>query len=184
MHWLRHVAQINFAAVSIALLNACSAANPLAISWPGPTYTEPTVVRGVVNGLWQYDVSQNIHRLQGAYAGVSPVEVPALSARYQVRVGINRSAFVYEASEVAVLPEGWTYSLDTVTTDGRTINVGDVVELRGQVGTNLDHVVVLIRKCNSPPDPGERKDWNIGCKKIEHFDSRGYGGEKYYLTGF
>ena len=66
--------------------------------------------------------------------------------RYQVRVGIDRSVFIAEVSEVAVLPEGWTYSLDTIIDDGRTINVGDV--------------------------------------SVKGFDTRGYGGEKYFVTGF
>jgi hypothetical protein len=178
-----NVARVILVAV-VVLLNGCSAANPLAISWAGETYKEEEIARGVVNGLWQYDYSQNVERLQGAFTHTSPERASDLGARYQVRVGIDRSVFVYEASEVAVLPEGWAYSLGSIVDDGRTINVGDVVELRGEIGTSLDHVVVILRKCNAPPVPGESKDWNIGCKSVKDFDKRGYGGEKYYLTGF
>lgn len=168
----------------VVLLNACTAANPLSITWAGETYKEEKITRGVVNGLWQHDYFQNLQRLQGAFAATNSERASGLGMRYQVRVGINRSVFIAEASEIAVLPEGWTYSLDTIIDDGRTINVGDVVELRGELGTKLDHVVVLVRKCNTPPLPGERKDWDIGCKTVKGFDNRGYGGEKYFVTGF
>jgi hypothetical protein len=166
------------------LLNACSAANPFAITLAGETYKEEKLTRGVINGLWLYDYSQNVRRLQGMFAGTDSTRASALGTRYQVRVGINRSVFIAESSEIAVLPEGWAYSLDAVIDDGRTINVGDVVELRGEIGTNLDHVVAVIRKCNAPPVSGERKDWDIGCKTVKGFDTRGYGGERYFLTGF
>jgi hypothetical protein len=168
----------------VVLLNACTPANPLSTTWSGETYKEETVTRGVVNGLWQHDYSQNLQRLQGAFARTSSGRASDLGMRYQVRVGINRSVFIAEVSEVAVLPDGWTYSLDTIIDDGRTINVGDVVDLRGELGTNLNHVVVLVRKCNTPPLPGERKDWDIGCKTVKGFDARGYGGEKYFVTAF
>jgi len=141
-------------------------------------------MRGVVNGLWEFDVVRNEQRLKGTYAKASPSEARELATRYQVRVGIDRSIFVYKAAEIVVLPEGWTHSPKSLVDDGRTINIGDVIEMRGRVGTNFEIVQVIVRKCDEAPVPGENKDWNIGCRTIEAFDSRGYAGERYYLTGF
>jgi hypothetical protein len=107
-----------------------------------------------------------------------------LSNRYLVRVGINRSYFIGRFLEFVALPEGWTYSTDEVVNDGHTINIGDVVDVRGHVGTNVESVIAIVRKCDAQPVPDENKDWNIGCGRIEAFDSAGFGGNKYYLSVF
>lgn len=165
-------------------LDACSAANPLSISYADSPYSTEEVSRGVVNGLWEYDPPKNLVRLTGMFAGAEDQLAAQLADRHLVRVGINRSFFVAEFLEIVVLPEGWKYSLDAVVNDGRTINVGDVVDVRGHIGTNVESVIAIVRKCHAPPVPDENKDWNIGCKRVEGFDARGYGGEKHYLSGF
>jgi hypothetical protein len=169
---------------STIVMTACTPANPLAITFPDPAYSEEKVIRGVVNGFWEYDPERNATRLEGAYSGAGDELVKDFAGRYLVRVGIDRSYLVGRSLEVVVLPTGWTYSLDRIVDDGRTINLGDVVDVRGHLGTNLESVVAIVRKCNAAPVPGENKDWSIGCKRVETFDANGYGGDKRYLTGF
>ena len=163
---------------------ACTSANPLAIAVPGLTHKDEETIRGVVNGVWQHDPGTNRARLQGMFISASDSEAGPLSESHQVRVGINSSCFVSSSFEVVLLPEGWSYSLDEVVDDGRTINVGDVVDVRGRVGTKITTVSSIVRKCNAAPAPDENKDWSIGCKSVSEFDASGYGGEKYYLCGF
>ena len=127
---------------------------------------------------------KNEARLKGAFARADDKLARELIDRHLVRVGINRSFFVGSFLDVVALPEGWTYSLEKVVDDGHTINVGDVVDVRGHIGTNMESVISIVRKCNAIPVPGENKDWSIGCKRIEAFDASGYGGDKHYLSGF
>jgi hypothetical protein len=176
--------QLSVLAISVTLISACTPANPLATSWPHRKIETDEVSRGVVNGVWQYDPTRNSERLQGRFVGLSPDDARTLVGRYQVRVGIDRGWFVFRADDVVVLPAGWTYSLAAVIDNGRTINVGDVVQLRTLAGTHLNLLESIVRKCDSPPIPGENKDWDIGCKAVKYFDASGYGGERYYLTGF
>ena len=171
-------------ALVFSMLGACTSANPLAISVPGLKYKEEKVIRGVVNGLWQHDAQANSKRLQGAFVDATDFEAGLLAEQHQVRVGINRSYFISSFLEVVLLPKGWTYSVDEVVDDGHTINVGDVVDVQPRVGTKITSITAIVRKCNAPPVPDENKDWAIGCKRVEEFDSRGYGGQKYYLSGF
>jgi hypothetical protein len=173
-----------FLLCALTALTACSAANPLAISFPSSDYSTEKVTRGVVNGLWEHDPDTNRARLNGFFAGADESLATELSNRYMVRVGINRSYFLGSFSEYVVLPEGWIYSMDAVMNDGRTINIGDVVDIRGHIGTNLESVVAIVRKCDAPPVPDENKDWNIGCRRIEAFDASGFGGAKYWLSVF
>jgi hypothetical protein len=140
--------------------------------------------RGVVNGLWRYDPLENVKRLTGHLSGASSDDAQRLANHYQVRVGIDRSWWWGTFSEVAVLPEGWTYSLDKVVDDGRTVNIGDVVEIRTDAGKTFETFVRIIRKCDQPPVSDENPDWSIGCKSVDAFRPDGYAGEVYYLTTF
>jgi hypothetical protein len=171
-------------ALVCSLVAACTSANPLGISVPALTYKEERTIRGVVNGLWKHDTEGNSRRLQGAFVDATEAEAGLLADQHQVRVGINRSYFVASFLEIVLLPKDWSYSLDEVVDDGHTINVGDVVDVQPRVGTKITTVTSIVRKCNAAPAPDENKDWAIGCKPVEEFDSRGYGGQKYYLSGF
>ena len=170
--------------MAVIFVTACTSANPMGISFPDPPYSDEKVSRGVVNGFWEYDPAKNEARLKGAIAKAGDELAKELADRHLVRVGINRSFFVGRFLDVVALPEAWTYSLEKVVDDGRTINVGDVVDVRGHIGTNVESVITIVRKCSATPMPGENKDWGIGCKRIETFDASGYGGDKYYLSVF
>lgn len=171
-------------AVGVVTLAGCSAANPLGIVVPDSTHQTQQIMRGVINGLWQFDPQQNAERLTGEFGGAGTGPAAEFANRYQVRVGIKRSWFLGQSSEISVLPEGWTYSLDRVVDDGRTVNIGDVVDIRTEPGTRLESVVRIVRKCDRTPLPDESSDWDIGCKLEHHFGSNGYAGEVYVLTGF
>jgi hypothetical protein len=183
---LRAVAASSLILMLIALAGCSSTAVPLGIPVQrhAPQSDPDKLYRGVVNGLWRYDAAENIERLQGPFGETDPQDALQLSDRYQVRVGIDRSWFLGEFSEVVVLPAGWTYSPDVVVSDGRTINIGDVVKVHLQPSRGIRSVTELVRKCDESPLPDENKDWNIGCRSAGTFNSRGYAGEKYYLTGF
>ncbi|MFO1394208.1 MAG: hypothetical protein U1F09_10655 [Steroidobacteraceae bacterium] len=167
-------------------LGGCSSAVPFGVAFEkhAPKSAPDKSYRGVVNGVWKYDTTANEKRLTGPYCEASAEDAAQLADRYQVRVGIDRGMFIGEFSEVVLLPPGWSYSLDAVVNDGRTINVGDVVEVRLEPARGLRTVTGLVRKCDQAPLPDENPDWNIGCKRVEAFHKDGYGGETYYLTGF
>ncbi len=165
-------------------LAACSAANPLSISARGGLHSETGEFRGVVNGLWRFDPNENRDRLEGYLTGASEDQVARLADRHQVRVGIDRSLFLGEASEVTILPEGWTYSMDRVVDNGRTINIGDVVQIRSEAGSSVEVLTGIVRKCDQPALPDENADWDIGCKFVDSFGRSGYAGETYFLTAF
>ncbi len=176
--------RVSLLLMAVIFVTACTSANPLAISFPDSPYSDEKVSRGVVNGFWEYDPAKNEARLKGAFAKAGDELAKELANRHLVRVGINRSYFFGHSLEIVALPEGWTYSLEEVVDDGRTINVGDVVDVRGHIGTGVESVIALVRKCSATPMPGENKDWSIGCKSIETFDASGYGGDKYYMSAF
>jgi hypothetical protein len=171
-------------AVGAVTLAGCSAASPFGIAVPDSTHQEQRVMRGVINGLWQFDPQQNAERLTGEFGGVSAGSAEDFADRYQVRVGIKRSWLLGQSSEISVLPEGWSYSLDRVVDDGQTVKIGDVVDIQTEPGTRLESVVRIVRQCDQPPVPGENHDWDIGCKLEHRFGSNGYAGEVYVLTAF
>lgn len=140
--------------------------------------------RGVVNGLWRFDARENADRLSGYFVRASVDDAASLSGRYQVRVGIDRSWIWGKSTEVAVLPDGWTYSMNKVVDDGHTVNIGDVVDVRTEIGSNIESLIRIIRKCDQQALPDENPDWNIGCKSVDSFVSSGYAGETYFLTAF
>jgi hypothetical protein len=166
------------------LLSACSVGAPFVIATSDPVQTEEKVVRGVVNGLWRFDPSQNAHRLTKTAVGASQSEAAAFYDRYQVRVGIDRGHFIAKFVEVVPLPVGWKYSLDKIIDDGRTVNVGDVVDIRTARGSRIIPLAQIVRKCDRDPLPNENPDWKIGCKAYKSFNSNGYAGEVYVMTGF
>lgn len=142
---------------------------------------EPEAVVGVVNGVWKYDQTENAERMREWHSRTDEASIAGLSKRYQVRVGVRRNGPFGDYSEVVVLPEGWSYSDVAVIDNGVTISVGDIVEIENRVGTNLEFLLKLVRKCSAAPVAGERPEWNIGCKAIHGYDERGYGGEHYGL---
>ena len=169
----------------LVVLAACasSVAGPT-ISMRGTPGPEEEFI-GVVNGLWRYDRDENRTRLERDRERFDEAQIEELSGRYLVRVGIERGVFRGLFSEYAVLPEGWTYSQAEVVNDGRTVNVGDVVTLRGTRQSLVDQVVAIRRKCDMPPVSGERREWNIGCVAINVFEEPwGYGGKYYPLAVF
>jgi hypothetical protein len=178
------IGRISVLVLAAGTLVACTSANPLGVVVPGLTHKDVETIRGVVNGVWQHDPDKNRARLQGMFIDAADSEANLLSQLHQVRVGINRSYFLGSAFEVVLLPEGWSYSLAEIVDDGHTINVGDVVDVRGRIGTKITTVTSIVRKCNAEPLPDENKDWGIGCKSVSEFDASGYGGEKYCLSGF
>lgn len=180
---LKRAAWIPIAA-SIAHLVACTPATPLGITLAGPAKDTEETVRGVVNGYWQYDPQRNADRLRSTWGKADETQVAALANRYLVRMGIDRSYMFGRFAGLVVLPDGWTYSLTEVIDDGRTINIGDVVDTRTIVGTNLVEITAIVRKCNAAVTPGENKDWIIGCIEVDGFDSFGYAGKRYYLSIF
>ena len=182
----REASLLSVLLATITPLAGCSTAVPLGIPLPegSPESAPGQTYRGVVNGVWKYDPAANRKRLQGPHVEASPEDAARLADRHQVRVGIDRSLIIGEYSEVVLLPDGWSYSLDALVDDGRTVNVGDVVEVRQVPASGLQTVTTIVRKCSEPPLPEENPDWDIGCKRIESFHRDGYGGETYYLTAF
>lgn len=170
--------------VVASFIGACSAGAPLVLVTPDPVQSEEKVIRGVVNGIWQFDPKQNADRLASYSIGASEAEAAPFSERYQVRVGISRSMLVTRFVEVVPLPEGWTHSMDKIVNNARTINVGDVVDIQTVVGSRIIPLIRIVRKCDEPPLADEDADWNIGCKSYDSFRSNGYAGEVYVLTGF
>lgn len=175
---------LTFVITTSILLSACSVGAPFVIATSDPVQTEEKVIRGVVNGLWRFDPSQNVHRLTKMEVGASQSEAAAFYDRYQVRVGIDRGYFIAKFVEVVPLPVGWKYSLDKIIDDGRTVNVGDVVDIRIISGSRIIPLAQIVRKCDRAPLPDENPDWKIGCKIYESFKSNGYAGEVYIMTGF
>ena len=168
------------------LLAACTGPNALVLLFESPdaVQKEDKVIRGVVRGLWRYGPKENVDRFTRFSVGASSSEAAGFANRYQVRIGIDLNMFGYMAVEVVPLPEGWTYSLDKVIDDGRTVNVGDIVDIRTTVGARIVPLVAIVRKCDAAPLPGENRDWPIGCKTYDSFRSNGYAGEVGALTGF
>gem|GEM_PF-3364169 len=171
--------------LGLTVLVGCSPAGPVVIPDLAAKSAENGVetVTGVVNGLWQCDDEQNARRLAGRFARVPVTDISALAHRCQVRVGIDKG-IVGDGREVVVLPDAWHYSLDAVIDDGRTINIGDVVIVARRNESRLSLLDRIEHKCNAPVAATENKDWNIGCRTADGFDSRGYAGERYYWLAF
>jgi len=139
---------------------------------------------GVVNGLWQYDVNQNRSRLKELLPEGTSTDIDQESKLYQVRVGIRRSMLNASATEVVILPEGWSYTTTSNIEGDNVVNIGDVVSIRAQKNRLVDYFIEIVRKCNEPPKEDERPEWNIGCQSISEFGEDGYGGNKYYWVAF
>ena len=139
---------------------------------------------GVVNGVWKYDVEQNKSRLEELLPEGTDIDIDRASTLHQVRVGIKRSAFGSIATEVVILPEGWTYTTGGSTEGENVVNIGDVVTLRAQENRLVDYFIRIARKCDAPPGEDEKPEWNIGCQSVSEFHDNGYGGNKYFWTGF
>jgi hypothetical protein len=176
--------------VQAGFLAACSF-NPVstlalgaAVDDKDPVQRKEREIRGVVRGLWSYSPEQNTHRLTRLSIGASESEAAPFAGRYQVRVGVWNNAFAYYAIKVVPLPEGWTYSLGEVVNDGRTVNVGDVVDLRTIVGQRIIPLVRIVRKCDQAPSPDESEDWQLGCKSYDGFNDKGYAGDVNIMLGW
>lgn len=166
-------------AAGLILLAGCSPMNGLdVVTQRHAPKTDPSkMYRGVVFGLWDYDSKANEARLTGPYCEASTVEATRLSDRYQVRVIADRGFFENEGSFVVLLPEGWTYSANAVVDNGHTVNVGDIVNVLVEPARGIRSVVDLVRKCDAPAQPADKRAWTIGCRKVETFNKNGYGGE-------
>ena len=168
------------------LLAACVSPAAMIATWspPAPMQHEEKVIRGVVRGLWKYEPEENLDRFTHSSVGASASEATGFANRYQVRVGIYTNMIGYGHFKVVPLPEGWTYSLDKVIDDGRTVNVGDIVEIRTIVGSRIVPLVAIVRKCDDAPLPGENPDWRLDCQSYGSFESNGYAGELNAWTGW
>ncbi len=139
---------------------------------------------GVVNGLWEYDVDENRSRIEEFLPEERISNVDQAAELYQVRVGIKRGMFGASATEVVLLPEGWSYTTDSSIEGGNVVNIGDVVAIRAQKNRMVDYFSEIVRKCNDSPSEDERPEWAIGCQSVSEFDEEGYGGNTYYWMGF
>ena len=139
---------------------------------------------GVVNGLWEYDVNENRSRIEELLPEGTITNMDQLANLYQVRVGVKRGMFSASASEVVILPDGWTYTTESDIEGDNVINVGDVVSIRAQKNRQVDYFTKIVRKCNETPDEGEKPEWDLGCQSVAEFDEDGFGGETYFWTGF
>lgn len=182
----RHVLLLGILLFAVSVLGSgCVAGSPMAIRIPIPASMigQDEEHMGVVIGLWQLDMKGNRERLSQD-STLSAKEIDNLTPRPQVRVGIQRSLLWGLAAEVVVLPENWKFSTTAVINDGITVNVGDVVLIRGAVGRRVDYLLSILRKCDDAPVPNERWGFDLGCRRVEEFDGTGYGGEYYIFTMF
>jgi hypothetical protein len=171
-----------FAAVSL-LGTGCVAGAPTAIRLPTSLGPDQEIM-GVVIGLWEVDMKRNRERLSQE-PSLSTKEIDDLTPRAQVRIGVRRGLFWGRFAEVVVLPENWTFSTTAVINDGVTVNVGDVVLIRGAMGRRVDFLLSILRKCDASPMPLEGWGFDLGCRRVEEFNQRtGYGGEYYIFTVF
>jgi hypothetical protein len=141
-------------------------------------------VKGVVNGLWEYDVDENRSRIEEFLPEDTVSDVDQAAELYQVRVGIKRGMFTASATEVVLLPEGWSYTTESDIKGDNVVNIGDVVAIRAQENRMVDYLTKIVRKCNETPSEDERPEWDIGCQSVSEFDDDGYGGNTYYWMGF
>jgi hypothetical protein len=161
----------------------CVAGAPTSIPFYGSLGPEQELV-GVVIGLWKLDTEKNRERLSRERS-LTTAEVEGLADRAQVRVGLRRSVIWGQFSEVVVLPENWRFSTAAIVDDGVTVNVGDVVMIRGAKGRRIDFLDSIVRKCNAPPLPNEKWGFDLGCRQVDKFSERtGYGGQNYIFTVF
>jgi hypothetical protein len=149
---------------------------------------EEKVVRGVVNGLYEYDPTRMSAALEKQHPSL-PANVRAdLSARYVVRVGINRGytpiVNMGRSADYVFLPLGWKSDRSEVSADPTIVNVGDVVEIRFQAHRYYNFLEAVVRKCDSAPTPDEKHEWSIGCKTYPAWGKNGYAGETYSFTTF
>ncbi|MEM1155488.1 MAG: hypothetical protein AAGI44_15235 [Pseudomonadota bacterium] len=160
-----------------------SAAGPVA--WAYDPRGEEYEIIGVVNGVWKYDIIENRERLEEFLTDRQKQDIEKLAQRYQVRVGVERSYF-YGGSfvEIALLPEGWSYTTSAEPSAGNIVNPGDVVKVRAQKGRAVDYVIGIYRKCDDAAKPEELSEHGIGCFEVKTFSEDGYGGEKYYWSAF
>jgi hypothetical protein len=175
-----------FTVLSIVLAHAggCSLSATGTIYKGSESVGEEFETTGVVNGLWQYDVEQNRSRLKELLPEDTSIDVDQEAKLYQVRVGIRRGMLNALATEVVVLPEGWSYTTTDKIEGDKVINIGDVVSIRARKNRMVDYLIKIVRKCNLPAKEDERPEWNIGCQSISEFDDDGYAGNKYYWTAF
>jgi len=179
-----------------SLLCGCvtSPANPLLLCLdnnPDPK-GEARIVRGVVNGLWQYDPDKTSEMMAKYDEQLTPEERSEYSKRYIIRVGIKRGPPFEFLSPIAlgkwieyvVLPDHWSYDAQTMSPDPTVINVGDVVDVWAQKGRYFDFLNALVRQCDAPPVTGENRDWAIGCKTYQGFDKAGFAGDYHLLRSF
>ena len=153
---------------------------------------EESVLRGVVNGLWKYDPETFGPKIAKFDEHLTPEEISEYSARYIVRVGIDRAPPIDFISpvplgkwaEFVVLPAGWTHDLQTISADPKVINVGDIVDIRVQKGRYFDFLDAVVRQCGDPVVPDENRDWNIGCKTFKKFDSQGFAGDYHFFRTY
>ncbi len=177
-------------------LSGCvsSPANPLLICLdnnPDPK-GDARIVRGVVNGLWKYDPDKVSGMMAKYDEQLTPEERAEYSKRYIIRVGVRRGPPIEFLSpivlgrwiEYVVLPEGWSYDAQAISSDPTKINVGDVVDVWTQKGRYVDFLNAVVRQCDAPPVAGENKEWAIGCKTYQGFDKAGFAGDHHYFRSF
>lgn len=154
---------------------------------------EEEVVRGVVNGLYEFDPEKTLAALKKYDEHLSPEEMAEISQMYIVRVGLDRVSALYAISPIkigakwidyVVLPRGWTHSPGEISDEPRVINVGDIIDVVVEKGRRYDFALDLVRKCTEPPAEDENPDWDIGCKTYDGYNDWGYAGEQYVFRAF
>ncbi len=165
--------------------------NGCIISAAGPVYSlqiprgEEQEIIGVVNGLWKYDVAENRRRLDKWLPKEGEEHLRQLGNRYQVRLGVKRSIVGGSAAaEVAILPEGWTFTTKANATIPTVVQPGDLVVIMSKKGRAVDKVIKLYRRCDESQKEKEKPELSIGCFEVKKFRHNGYGGKWYFWTAF
>lgn len=186
-------------ALAVFVLSGC-VASPANRGFWGQYEKHPTgdeqLVTGVVNGVYKLNPEWT-RRYLDIYASDLPEEErERLSTQYVIRVGYKRMApgvvflpffsvkYANKSSDFVLLPEGWVADPAAISSDGKVINVGDIVRVKTQEGRLFDYFDSFVRKCSDQPASGEDPDWNLGCRTYQGYDANGYAGEKYYLRPF
>ena len=150
---------------------------------------DETIVRGVVNGLYEYNPDRTATALEKYAPGLSADDRAELSRRYVVRIGVNRGyspvlVNLAVAADYVLLPAGWKHDRSAISADPSVVNVGDIVEFRMQAHRYFNYLDSVVRKCDATPVANEKRDWQIGCKTYPAWDAHGYAGEIYHFTKF
>ena len=124
-----------------------------------------------------------VEKLQVYKCEVCGNEVELIHAGGGELVCCNQPMKLYQENTVDAAVEKHVPMVEKLD-DGFHVNVGDVVAIRARQNRMVDDFLRIVRKCNEPPAANEPPEWDIGCQSVSEFGDDGYGGNKYYWTGF